>query len=125
MMDEWVKIFDMLKSKEIKTIHAAFDGVMGGGTGGIKKFKAGRRSKPRIWSMGAERWEREGIMIIPTGEAKKRTAVNAFRLWKSTNLNTGKSSIMASVGNMGLNIEKIEVGNDADKLMTFDAENNR
>lgn len=107
MMDEWVKIFDKLKSKEIKTIQAELNGVMGGGTGGLKEFKAGRRSKPKIWSMGADRWEREGIMIIPTGEAKKRTAANAFRLWKSTNLNTGKASIMASVGNMGLNIERL------------------
>lgn len=111
-MDEWVKIFDKLKSKEIETIQAEFNGVMGGGTGGLKEFKAGRRSKPRVYSMAGERWEKEGIMIIPTGEARKRTAVNAYRLWKSTNLNTGRTSIMASVGNMGLNIEKIEVGND-------------
>jgi hypothetical protein len=62
--------------------------------------------------MGADRWEKEGLIIIPTGEAKKRTAANAFRLWKSTNLNTGKASVMASVGNMGLNIERIEVGHE-------------
>lgn len=104
--EEWVKLYDKLASRQLKTVQVEATGVMGGGTKGLRTFRAGRRTKPRAFSMRGADFIKEGMMVIPVDETTNRSPGAAYRLWKSTKTDTMSgevtTTISMSIGDMGI-----------------------
>jgi hypothetical protein len=90
--DEWVRIFDKLKSKQVIYLSMKYPST------GYAKFLVGRRSKAK-----KPRWWSENITLLP-GDGSKVPTYAKYRLWKSK-----KGEISASHGDMAVFLTGIYV----------------
>ena len=105
----WVKIFDDMASKRLKTLQMDAGGTMGGGTNGFRTFKRGRMGKPRRWSGGVNGGHERVSMSIIGLDADGKPMRSRFKLWRSV-YDDGTASISASVGDMGLMLKGLKAG---------------
>ena len=108
------KMFEELLNNTRKTIRLDLSGCMGGSTGGLMTFKRVRKGKPKIFRGGAKGGvTRQCISLVAdlpnldeTGQVKWKS-YSGYRLWRSQ-YGDGSVSFSASVGNMGILINKME-----------------